>query len=556
MTAEAVDAAGSLDMLLADAALGAGRLLRPDLSTLKFLGALAGRPGPTLGRAKALAGELNRIARGSSSVTPAKRDRRFADPAWTENPLLRRIVQAYLATGRTAQDLVADAELGWRDHERTSFLVSNLVEAAAPSNNPLLSPVAWKAAIDSGGVSALKGLRNLANDLASAPRVPTMVAPDAYRVGVDLALTPGDVVLRTPVFELIRYTPQTETVSATPLLMVPPMINKFYAMDLAPGRSMVEYLVGEGVQVFMVSWRNPDARHADWGFDAYGQAILDATCAITGAERAHLLGTCSGGIVSALAAGHLAAIGSDRLASFTLLVTMLDQERAGTAGAFADPATAKAAIAASRAKGYLDGKTLAEVFAWLRPGDLIWNYWVNNYLLGQKPPAFDLLYWNADSTRMARAAHSWYLRNTYKENNLIHPGRITLKGEKIDLGRIVQPVYAVGAEKDHIVPWDAAWRITQLLGENVRFVLVSSGHIAGIINPPGGKGTYWTTKSNREPVSAEEWRKTATRYDGSWWTDWAAWLAEHSGTKRKLPFHGGDSHPSLQRAPGSYVLEK
>ena len=336
-----VDAAGSLDMLLADAALGAGRLLRPDSSTLRFLGALAGRPGPTLGRAKALAGELNRIARGSSSVTPARRDRRFADPAWTENPLLRRIVQAYLATGRTAEDLVADAELGWRDHERTSFLVSNLVEAAAPSNNPLLSPVAWKAAIDSGGVSALRGLRNLANDLAAAPRVPTMVAPDAYRVGVDLALTPGDVVLRTPAFELIRYTPQTETVSATPLLMVPPMINKFYAMDLAPGRSMVEYLVGEGVQVFMVSWRNPDARHADWGFDAYGQAILDAldaTCAIAGAERAHLLGTCSGGIVSALVAGHLAAIGRDRLASFTLLVTMLDQERAGTAGAFADPA--------------------------------------------------------------------------------------------------------------------------------------------------------------------------------------------------------------------------
>ena len=357
-------AAASLDTLLTEAALGTGRMLRPDSSTLAFLAALAGSPGPTLGRAKALAGELVRITRGTSAVAPAPRDRRFADPAWTENPVLRRVVQAYLATGRTAEELVADADLGWRDHERTRFLVSNLVEAAAPSNNPLLSPVAWKAAIDSGGVSVLKGLRNLTTDLASAPRVPTMVEPDAFRVGVDLALTPGDVVLRTEMFELIRYAPQTETVSATPLLIVPPMINKFYAMDLAPGRSLVEYLVGRGIQVFMISWRNPDARHAEWGFDAYGQSVIDAMDA-TGAERVHLLGTCSGGIVSAMVAAHLA--GSDRLASLTLLVTMLDQERAGTAGAFADPAAAKAAIAASRAKGYLDGKALAEIFAWLRP---------------------------------------------------------------------------------------------------------------------------------------------------------------------------------------------
>ena len=285
------DAAGSLDTLLTEAALGAGRMLRPDLSTLKFLGALAGKPGPTLGRVSALAGELTRIARGTSSVAPAKRDRRFADPAWNENPVLRRIVAAYLAAGRTVEDLVADAELSWRDHERTSFLVANLVEAAAPSNNPLLSPVAWKAAIDSGGLSVLRGLRNLAGDLAAAPRVPTMVAPDAFQVGVDLAGCDREVVLRTEVFELIRYTPQTETVYDTPLLIVPPLINKFYAMDLAPGRSLVEYLVGEGMQVFMISWRNPDARHADWGFDAYGQAVLDALDA-TGAERTHLLGTC------------------------------------------------------------------------------------------------------------------------------------------------------------------------------------------------------------------------------------------------------------------------
>ena len=543
-----VEAAGSLDMLLADAALGAGRLLRPDASTLKFLGALAARPGPTLGRAKALAGELNRIARGSSTVAPAKRDRRFADPAWTENPLLRRIVQAYLATGRTAEELVADAELGWRDHERTSFLVSNLIEAAAPSNNPVLSPVAWKAAIDSGGVSALRGLRNLANDLASAPRVPTMVAPDAYRVGVDLALTPGDVVLRTEVFELIRYTPQTATVSATPLLMVPPMINKFYAMDLAPGRSLVEYLVGEGVQVFMVSWRNPDARHADWGFDTYGQAILDALDA-TGAERVHLLGTCSGGIVSALVAGHLAAIGSDRLASFTLLVTMLDQERAGTAGAFADPAVAKAAIAASRAKGYLDGKTLAEVFAWLRPGDLIWNYWVNNYLAGRTPPAFDILFWNADTTRMAAGLHRDFV-TTGLDNTLTRPGAATLLGTPVDLRKVTVDTYVVAGSADHICPWRNCYASTQLFGGDSRFVLSTNGHIAALINPPtNAKSGYQVADTH--PADPDAWAAAARSERGSWWPDYLGWLKQRGGEQVTPP--GGA--PTLDAAPGRYVLE-
>jgi polyhydroxyalkanoate synthase subunit PhaC len=546
------DAAGSLDLLLTDATLGAGRLLRPDLSTLKFLGALACKPGPTLDRAKTLAGELDRITRGTSSITPSKRDRRFTDPAWTENPLLRRIVQAYLAAGHTAEELVADAELGWRDHERTSFLVSNLVEAAAPSNNPLLSPVAWKAAIDSGGASVLKGLRNLVTDLACAPRVPTMVAPDAFRVGVDLALTPGHVVLRTEVFELIRYTPQTETVSATPLLIVPPMINKFYAMDLAPGRSLVEYLVGEGVQVFMVSWRNPDARHAEWGFDAYGQAILDAldeTCAITGAERAHLLGTCSGGIVSALVAGHLAAIGRDRLASFTLLVTMLDQERAGTAGAFADPAVAKAAIASSRAKGYLDGKALAEVFAWLRPGDLIWNYWVNNYLAGRTPPAFDILFWNADTTRMSAGLHRDFVTAAL-DNSLTRPGATTLLGTPIDLRKVTVDTYVVAGSADHICPWRNCYASTQLFGGDSRFVLSTNGHIAALINPPSNpKSSYQV--ADTQPADPDAWTAAARTERGSWWPDYVGWLKQRGGAEVAPAAEA----QALDAAPGRYVLE-
>ncbi len=542
MTAE--DAAGHLDTLLAEAALGTTRLLRPDASTLRFLGALAARPGPTLHRGRELAGELVRIARGTSTVAPEKRDRRFADPAWTANPVLRRLAAAYLAAGHTAEELVADAELDWRDRERTSFLVANLVEAAAPSNNPLLSPVAWKAAIDSGGVSVLTGLRNLATDLAAAPRVPTMVASDAFRVGVDLAVTPGDVVLRTEMFELIRYTPQTETVSATPLLMVPPMINKFYAMDLAPGRSLVEYLVGEGIQVFMVSWRNPDARHADWGFDAYGQAILDAIDA-TGAERVHLLGTCSGGSVSALVAGHLAATAQDRLASFTLLVTMLDQERAGTAGAFADPALAKAAIAASRAKGYLDGKTLAEVFAWLRPGDLIWNYWVNNYLAGRTPPAFDILFWNADTTRMSAALHRDFV-TAGLDNTL---PQTTLLGTAVDLGAVTVDTYVVAGSADHICPWRNCYASTQLLGGDSRFVLSTNGHIAALINPPTNpKSSYQVADTH--PADPDAWAAAARTERGSWWPDFASWLKQRGGAQVTPPVV-----ESLDAAPGRYVLE-
>jgi len=424
---EPVDVAAALDLMLTDAALGVSRRFLPGRSTAHFVGALARRPRPTATRAADLVAELGRIAVGASSVAPSSRDRRFADPAWTGNPVLRRVVQAYLATGHTAEGLVADADLDWRDTERIGFLVSNLVQAAAPSNNPLISPVAWKAAIDSGGASALRGLRNLVGDLAAAPRVPTMVPPDAYRVGVDLAATPGEVVLRTPVFELIRYAPQTDTVYATPLLMVPPTINKYYVMDLAPGRSMIEYFVGQGQQVFVMSWRNPDARHSAWGMDAYGQAVLDAldaTCAITGADRAHLLGACSGGIIAAQVAAHLATLGRDRLASLTLLVTMLDQERAGTAGALVDEPTARAAIAASRARGYLDGRSLAEVFAWLRPGDLIWNYWVNNYLRGAAPPAFDILFWNADTTRMTAALHRDFVTLAL-DNALTRPGAAT-----------------------------------------------------------------------------------------------------------------------------------
>ena len=377
-------------------------------------------------------------------------------------------------------------------------MLTNLIDALAPSNNPVLNPAALKAAIDTGGRSAVTGLRHFAADMASPPRIPSMVEPDAFEVGVDLAVTPGSVVLRTDVFELIQYRPATPAVRQIPLLLVPPTINKFYVMDLASGRSMVEYLVGRGFQVFMISWRNPDARHAKWDFNTYGQAVLeamDAAARITGSEQTVLAGACSGGVIAAMVAAHLAHAGrQDRIAALTLLVTVLDQGRAGLGSAVIDERNARLAAAASRARGYLDGRSLAEVFAWLRPNDLIWNYWVNNYLLGRKPPPFDILFWNADTTRMTAGLHRDFLQ-TGVSNALTRPGGVTMLGSPVDLSAIDRDSYLVAGITDHICPWQSCYRSTGLLGGNKRFVLSTSGHIAAMVNPPGhDKARYQVVK--------------------------------------------------------------
>lgn len=591
--------AAALDLLLTQAALGPVRRFLPAQSLVRFAWAMAGQPGPVATRTGSLAAELARIARGTSGVVPP-RDRRFTDPAWTSNPALRRVVQAYLVGGTALLGLVEDviagaassadadaghaeadsgkasgsAPLDWRDAERIRFAAANLVEALAPSNNALLSPVAWKAAIDTGGGSVLSGTRHLLSDLASAPRVPSMVPPDAYTVGTDLATTPGAVVLRTPVFELLQYQPATETVSEVPLLIVPPTINKYYILDLAPRRSMVEYLVSQGQQVFVMSWRNPDARHASCGFDAYVQAILDAmdaTASIRGADAVHLLSACSGGILSGLVAAVLrdrsradASTGDDaagtarsarpRLASLGLLVTMLDQARTDTVGALVDGATAEAAIAASARKGYLDGRKLAEAFAWLRPSDLVWNYWVNNYLQGRDPAKFDILFWNADTTRMTAGLHRDFVRAAV-DNALARPGGLTVLGTEIDLAQVDVDCYAVAGVADHICPWQSCYRGSQLLGGKTRFVLSTSGHIAALVNPPDNpKARYQASEDIT--ASPEEWQRTTPTQPGSWWPDYVSWLAERSGEQVPAPQSlGGDGFRVLEPAPGSYVRE-
>src|SRR5580698_7348533 len=552
-------AAAPLDLLLTDAATGMLRRLNPGGSGLRLAAALAARPRLVAGRGGQLAGELARIAVGRSQVQPSRRDRRFADPGWTGNPLLRRAMQAYLAAAESAAGVVAEAGLDRADSERVGFVLTNLIDALAPSNNPLLNPAAVKAAVDTGGGSALAGLRHFLADMASAPRVPSMVEPDAFEVGVDLAVTPGSVVLRTPVFELIQYRPATPAVRQVPLLIVPPTINKFYVMDLAPGRSMVEYLIGSGLQEFMISWRNPDARHAAWDFDTYGQAVLDAMDAaarITGSEQTALMGACSGGIIAAMVAAHLAHTGQqDRLAAFTLMVTVLDEARAGLAGAVIDERTVRVAAAASKARGYLDGRSLAEVFAWLRPNDLIWNYWVNNYLLGRTPPPFDILFWNADTTRMAAGLHHDFLQLGVT-NALTRPGRASMLGSPVDLTLIDRDTYLVAGITDHICPWQSCYRSTQLMSGRPRFVLSTSGHIAAMVNPPGNeKASYQAAEQS--PPDPQQWLREAETGRGSWWPDYAGWLAERSGAEKAAPAEpGGGGLVPLGDAPGTYVYDR
>ncbi|WP_435829696.1 PHA/PHB synthase family protein [Nocardia neocaledoniensis] len=551
------ESAVSLDHPLIAAALGPANRWLPGNAGVKFLDALAKRPDRVKTRLGKLVDELGRIVVGTSQLAPRPKDRRFSDPEWSQNPVLKRIVQIYLAADELAEGLLADAPMEWRDAERMKFVLSNILEAAAPSNNPLISPVAWKTFFATNGANAVSGPRNLLRDFASSPRVPAMVEPDAFRVGVELGITPGAVVYRTEMFELIQYLPQTATVRETPLLIVPPTINKYYVLDLAPDRSLVEYLVRQGQQVFMISWRNPEARHRDWGIDAYAEAVIDAfgvVDRIAGAGTVHTMAACSGGLIACMAAAHRAKAGGlGKLASLNLLVTMIDQNRGGVAGSLIDEGIAHAAIAQSQRTGYLDGRTLAEVFAWLRPADLVWNYWVNNYLQGRTPPRFDILYWNADTTRMPAALHRDFLLAAL-HNKLANAGAVTVLGTPIDLNEITVDSYVVAGSADHICPWTNCYRSAQLLGGKVRFVLSTNGHIAALVNPPGNRKSNYQVSEDLS-VDATEWRAAAPTAQGSWWPDYAAWLGDRSGgDKPASAVLGNTEFRPLGVAPGTYVM--
>jgi polyhydroxyalkanoate synthase len=551
-------AAATMDMLLADAALGPGRRWFPGVAGARVATRLAARPDRVARRGLHLAREMGRIALGRSSVAPAKGDRRFQDAAWTGNWAFRRLAQAYLATGRTLDELISDTGLDTRAERRVRFSAENVLDAAAPTNFPLTNPAVLKATLDDGGANLARGSRALLRDLSRPPRIPAMVDTSAFEVGENVAVTPGAVVLRTPVIELLQYEPNTPRVRTTPLLLVPPMINKFYVADLAPGRSMIEYFVGAGQQVFTISWRNPGEDAADWGLDTYAQAVLDALDAvetITGSPRSHVLGLCAGGITLATVVAHLAARRKlDRIAGMTLGVCVIDNRDAGMAGALIDRPTAAAAIADSYRRGYLDGRSLAGVFAWLRPNDLVWNYWVNNYLLGKPPPAFDILYWNADTTNMPAALHRDFLELALT-NSLVRPGEWSVLGTPVDLGRITVDTYLVAGIADHITPWQSCYRNADLLGGTAEFVLSTSGHIAALVNPADNPRSSYRAATD-PPTSARDFLATAETFAGSWWPHHAEWLRARTGEARPAPSELGTArYRPLADAPGTYVFD-
>ncbi|MBN8503565.1 MAG: class I poly(R)-hydroxyalkanoic acid synthase [Burkholderiales bacterium] len=492
----------------------------------------------------------------------APKDRRFAAPAWGQTPGSAFMAQLYLLNARTLTAMADAMQGNAKAKARIQFAVQQWVDAMAPSNFLALNPEAQQLAADTQGASLGKGLQHLWADLRKGSISQTDEA--AFEVGRNVATTAGSVVFENDYFQLLEYAPLTKDVHALPFLLVPPSINKYYILDLQPENSLIRYAVEQGHRTFVLSWRNPDASCAHWTWDEVIEGApltaIRVVQEITGADKINALGFCVGGTILATALAVLAARGEHPVASLTLLTTLLDFSNTGVLDIFVDEASVQlreATLGNPARPALLKGSELAQTFSFLRPNDLVWNYVVGNYLKGEAPPAFDLLYWNGDSTNMAGPMYCWYLRHTYLQNELKQPGKLTVCGEPVDLGAIRAPVFVYGSREDHIVPWEAAYASTQLLRGPTRFVLGASGHIAGVINPASkGKRSHWVG-SNQHPADAKAWLAQATERPGSWWGEWSTWLAGHAGKKVPAPkSQGSRKHRPLQPAPGSYVKQK
>jgi polyhydroxyalkanoate synthase len=484
------------------------------------------------------------------------KDKRFADPAWQDNPAFFAIGQAYLAAVQLADGLLA-AGRGEPLTDAKARLMSDLILAAlAPTNYFATNPAALKRAFETAGASVVAGTRNFLDDLRNNKGMPRQVDTRPFEIGGNMAATPGQVVFRNELMELIQYSPQTPQVRSVPVLASPPWINKYYIMDLAPGRSFLEWAVTHERTVFAISYRNPGPDMSGVTLDDYlvhgPRTALDVIADITGAPKIDIIGLCLGGALTGMLAAYLAATGDQRLGSITLLNTLLDYSEPGVLGAFTDERTVSRLERQMKEQGgVLEGRQMATTFDALRPNDLIFNYVVSNWLLGQDPPAFDILAWNGDSTRMPATMHAFYLRSLYLRNELASDV-MEVKGQRLSLGDIKNDVYVVGAINDHIVPWPASYKTTGLMGGNVRYVLTSGGHIAGIVNPPGPKPWYEAAKPPN-PATAQQWREQAEHHSGSWWEDWARWAGRRAGRRTDPPPMGSERYPALADAPGSYI---
>ncbi|MNO57767.1 Poly-beta-hydroxybutyrate polymerase [compost metagenome] len=498
--------------------------------------------------------ELKNVLLDRSQIEPAAGDKRFNEPTWQRNPLYRRYMKAYLAWCREMNEWVTTSNLCEHDANRGQFVISLLAEAMSPTNT-LANPAALKRVYETGGKSVLDGLSHLTRDLIENGGMPSQVDKTAFEVGRNLGNTEGAVVFRNELLELIQYKPRTEKVMERPFLVVPPQINKFYLFDLAPEKSLVRFLLDNGMQTFAVSWRNPGKAQREWGLSTYIEALkeaVDAVLAITGSPNLNTFGACSGGSTMSSLLGHYAALGENKVNAFTLAVSMLDVRPDTQVSLFADEKTLESAKRRSYETGVLEGRELAKVFAWMRPNDLIWSYWINNYLLGNEPPAFDVLYWNNDTTNLPATLHGDFIE-MYQTNPLARAGALEVCGTPIDLKQVTCDYYCMAGLTDHITPWDACYRSMHLFGGKGEFVVSSSGHVQSILNPPGNPKSRFMTGSSL-PDDAQEWLAAANTETGSWWPHWLAWLQARSGKSKKAPAKlGNKAYAAAEAAPGTYV---
>jgi len=494
---------------------------------------------------------------------PARGDKRFTADEWEENPIFDFIKQSYLLTAGYLQDSVTSVD-GVDDHtrEKVDFYTRQFVEAMAPTNFVMTNPQVLKHTMESGGENLVNGLENMLDDLerggGSKFRI-KMTDLDKFKLGENVATTPGKVIYQNELMQLLQYTPTTDKVYKRPLLIIPPWINKFYILDLRAKNSFIKWAVGEGHTVFVISWVNPDAELADKTFDDYllqgPIAALDAIEQATGEKDAKVIGYCLGGTLLAATLAYLAAKGENRIKAATFFTTMVDFSEPGELGIFIDDEQIGMIEREMEEKGYFEGSTMAEAFNLMRANDLVWSFVVNNYLMGRDPFPFDLLFWNSDSTRMPREMHSFYLRKMYQQNLLCEPGGLTLAGESIDLRKVKTPCYLLSTKDDHIAPWTSTYAATQLYSGPVRFVLGASGHIAGVINPPiSKKYGYWTNEEL--PPETDAWFAGATQNEGSWWTDWKRWTTKYNGKKVEARQPGDGALEVIEDAPGSYVKNR
>jgi polyhydroxyalkanoate synthase len=515
----------------------------------------ARRSRGSLSRTTGLAAEAARITVGRSAIAPDRKDWRFADATWQDNQLYRRVMQYYLAWAESMEAMVTSANLDWRAEERARFFMGIAVSAAAPTNTFLGNPAALKRAIETGGGSLISGLRNFIDDQRHNGGMPAQVRRDAFVIGKDLAASPGAVIYRDEVCEVLQFAPSTPQVHVRPLVVIPPQINKYYFMDLAPGRSFIEYTVSRGITCFLISWRNPDGRHADWDFDTYAAAALraiDVARDTANSDDVNVIGMCAGGILTATVLNHLAHTSDERVATATLGVTLLDFSVPTTVGLFNTAPLMATARGRSQMRRGLDGRSLGSVFSWLRPNELVWNYWVNNYLLGKQPPVFDILAWNSDPTNLPAALHRQFL-DIFQDNTLVNPGAFKVLGTPVELGKVTVETYVTGAVADHLTPWKGCYRSTQLLGGSSTFVLSYSGHIASLVNPPGNPKAHFFAGPEPEP-DPDAWQAKAQKVAGTWWEHWADWAIQRSGDTRRSPTSlGSRKFRVIEPAPGAYV---